>query len=57
VSFGLGLLLVPLWGTVGAAVASSVGYIVAIVVAYAVFLRHAGLTLSALWRAPDDNTP
>jgi O-antigen/teichoic acid export membrane protein len=57
VSFGLGVLLVPWWGTVGAAVSSSVGYIVAIVVAYAVFLRHAGLTLSALWRAPDDNTP
>ena len=46
-SVGLGLWWVPLWGAVGAAAASSVGYIGAIAVAYAVFLRHAGLS----WRA------
>jgi len=43
--------LVPLWGTLGAAVASSTGYVVAIAVAYGVFLKHAQLPLSALWRA------
>jgi O-antigen/teichoic acid export membrane protein len=56
ISFVLGVVLVPRWGTVGAAVASSVGYVLAIMVAYGVFLRHAGLKLSALWRAPADNT-
>jgi O-antigen/teichoic acid export membrane protein len=48
-SFGLGWWLVPQHGAVGAAVSSSVGYLGAIVVAYAVFLRHAGLPLRALW--------
>ena len=48
VSFGLGWLLVPRWGAVGAAVSSSLGYIVAIAVAYGVFLRHAGLPVRAL---------
>jgi O-antigen/teichoic acid export membrane protein len=50
ISFALGCLLVPTWGAVGAGVASSLGYIGAITVAYAVFLRHAGLRLGALWR-------
>ena len=50
VSFGLGWLLVPRWGAVGAAVSSSLGYIVAIAVAYGVFLRHAGLPVRALWQ-------
>ncbi|MBH2014909.1 MAG: teichoic acid transporter [Burkholderiales bacterium] len=49
-SFGLGCLLVPRWGALGAGVASSVGYIGAIVVAYGVFLKHAGLPLRALWQ-------
>lgn len=49
-SFGLGWWLVPLWGATGAGVASSVGYLGAIAVAYGVFLKHAGLPLQALWR-------
>jgi len=49
-SLVLGWLIVPAWGAMGAAVASSVGYIVAILVAYGVFLRHAGLPVRALWR-------
>jgi O-antigen/teichoic acid export membrane protein len=49
-SFGLGWVLVPQWGALGAAVSSSLGYIIAIVAAYGVFLRHAGLPVSALWR-------
>lgn len=48
-SFGLGWYLVPLYGATGAGVASSVGYLGAIAVAYGVFLRHAGLPLRALW--------
>lgn len=48
-SFGLGWWLVPLHGAVGAGVASSVGYLGAIAVAYGVFLKHAGLPLRALW--------
>lgn len=51
VSFGLGWVLVPVWGALGAGVSSSVGYIVAIVVAYGVFLKHAGLPVKALWQA------
>jgi O-antigen/teichoic acid export membrane protein len=51
VSFGLGWVLVPVWGALGAGVASSLGYIIAIAVAYGVFLRHAGLPLRALWRS------
>ena len=50
ISFGLGLWWVPSGGALGAALASSAGYIGAIAVAYGVFLRHAGLPLSALWR-------
>lgn len=49
VSFGLGLVLVPRLGALGAGLASSLGYIVAIAVAYGVFLRHAGLPVRALW--------
>jgi O-antigen/teichoic acid export membrane protein len=49
ISFGLGWVLVPLWGALGAGVASSLGYIVAIVAAYGVFLKHAGLPVKALW--------
>lgn len=45
----MGLALVPIWGPTGAAVASSTGYFLAIAGAYAVFLRHAGLPLKALW--------
>jgi len=48
-SFGLGWWLVPRYGAVGAGVASSVGYLGAIAVAYGVFLTHAGLPLRALW--------
>jgi O-antigen/teichoic acid export membrane protein len=48
-SVGLGLWWVPTWGAVGAAAASSLGYIGAIGVAYAVFLRHAGLPWRAMW--------
>lgn len=50
VSFGLGWFLVPAYGAVGAGVASSLGYIVAIVAAYGVFLKHAGLPVRALWQ-------
>jgi len=57
VSFGLGLWWVPEGGAVGAALASSAGYIGAIAVAYGVFLRHAGLPLSALWRDPSVRPP
>jgi len=46
-SLGLNLLLslwtVPRWGAVGAAVSTSVAYVVAITVAAALFQRHAGL--------------
>ncbi|MDE2402495.1 MAG: polysaccharide biosynthesis C-terminal domain-containing protein [Burkholderiales bacterium] len=49
VSFGLGWLLVPRMGALGAGLSSSLGYIVAIVVAYAVFLKQAGLSVRALW--------
>jgi len=52
ISFGLGWVLVPLWGAVGAAVSSSLGYILAIMAAYGVFLKHAGLPVKALWQ-PD----
>jgi O-antigen/teichoic acid export membrane protein len=48
-SFLLGLVLVPQLGPTGAALASSSGYFLAIAGAYAVFLRHAGLPLKALW--------
>jgi O-antigen/teichoic acid export membrane protein len=50
ISFGLGWVLVPMWGAVGAGAASSLGYVLAIVAAYGVFLKHAGLPVSALWR-------
>ena len=50
ISFCLGWVLVPMWGAVGAAVSSSLGYILAIMVAYGVFLKHAGLPVKALWR-------
>jgi O-antigen/teichoic acid export membrane protein len=50
ISFGCGWLLVPRWGVVGAGVSSSLGYGVAIVAAYAVFLRQAGLPVRALWQ-------
>lgn len=49
-SFGLGWWLVPRWGATGAGVASSVGYLGAIAVAYGVFLKHAGLPMRALWQ-------
>lgn len=52
ISFVLGCVLVPRWGAVGAGVASSLGYVLAILAAYGVFLKHAGLPLSALWRSP-----
>lgn len=49
ISFGLGCWLVPRWGALGAGVSSSAGYLGAIVVAYGVFLKHAGLPVRALW--------
>ncbi len=49
VSFVLGLLLVPGLGALGAGIASSLGYTLAIGAAYGVFLRHAGLPVKALW--------
>ena len=49
VSVAVALALVPSLGAQGAAIGSSTGYILAIVVAYGVFLRHAGLPLRALW--------
>ena len=48
-SVGLGLWWVPAWGASGAAAASSLGYIGAIGVAYAVFLKRAGLPWRAMW--------
>ena len=50
ISFGLGWVMVPWWGATGAALASSLGYILAIMAAYGVFLKHAGLPVKALWR-------
>lgn len=50
ISFCVGWFLVPMWGPLGAGVASSTGYIVAIVAAYGVFLKHAGLPVRALWQ-------
>jgi O-antigen/teichoic acid export membrane protein len=50
VSFVLGCVLIPGMGALGAGIASSLGYVVAIVAAYGVFLRHAGLPVRALWR-------
>ncbi|HEX5356961.1 MAG TPA: teichoic acid transporter [Aquabacterium sp.] len=50
ISFCVGWFLVPLWGPLGAGVASSTGYIVAIVAAYGVFLKHARLPVKALWQ-------
>jgi O-antigen/teichoic acid export membrane protein len=50
ISFCLGWVLVPLWGALGAGVSSSLGYILAIVAAYGVFLKHAGLPVKALWQ-------
>lgn len=49
VSVVVALVLVPSMGAKGAAIGSSTGYILAILVAYGVFLRHAGLPLKALW--------
>lgn len=49
VSVVVALVLVPTMGAKGAAIGSSTGYILAILVAYGVFLRHAGLPLKALW--------
>ncbi len=49
VSFGLGWCLVPGFGALGAGISSSIGYVAAIIVAYAVFLRQAGLPVKALW--------
>ncbi len=51
ISFCTGWFLVPLWGPLGAGIASSAGYILAIVAAYGVFLRHAGLPVRALWQS------
>lgn len=50
VSVGLGWVLVPRHGALGAGLASSLGYLIAIVAAYGVFLRQAGLPVRALWR-------
>ncbi len=51
ISFGMGCWMVPRWGALGAAMASSLGYILAIAVAYGVFLQQAGLPWRALWSA------
>lgn len=53
ISFCAGWFLVPRFGLIGAGAASSAGYILAIVVAYGVFLRHAGLPVKALWQPAD----
>lgn len=48
---------VPRYGALGAAVSTSVAYLIAIVVACGIFLKHAGLGWSAWWRpARIDNT-
>ncbi len=49
INVSLGWVLAPAHGAVGAAVASTLGYLLAISVAYAVFLRHARLPWRALW--------
>ncbi|KAJ8134976.1 hypothetical protein OY671_011811, partial [Metschnikowia pulcherrima] len=49
ISFCSGWFSVPLLGPSGAGIASSAGYISAIVAAYGVFLKHAGLPVKALW--------
>jgi O-antigen/teichoic acid export membrane protein len=41
---------VPRWGVSGAAVATSLSYLVAIGVAFGIFLRDTGLSWAALWR-------
>lgn len=53
---------VPRWGALGAAVSTSLAYLVAIVVACGIFLKHAGLGWGVWWRGvptdlADDNTP
>ncbi len=49
ISFSLGCVLVPRYGALGAGISSSLGYILAILAAYGVFLKHAGLPVRALW--------
>lgn len=49
ISFGAGWLMVPTMGALGAGLASTLGYTVAILAAYGVFLRHAGLSWRSLW--------
>lgn len=56
-SFGLGWWWVPIWGAPGAALASSVGYIGAIIAAYVVFLRRAGLPFKAFWAPTQGREP
>lgn len=49
---------VPHWGALGAAASTSLAYLIAIVVACGIFLKHAGLGWSVWWRrAGVDNTP
>lgn len=50
ISFCAGWFLVPRFGPTGAGVASSLGYILAILAAYGVFLKQAGLPVRALWQ-------
>ena len=50
VSVLAGWWLIPQWGSLGAAVASTTGYLLAIVVGIHLFLREAGLPWQALWR-------
>jgi len=50
VSVLAGWWLIPAWGSLGAAVASTTGYLLAIVVGTHLFLREAGLPWQALWR-------
>jgi O-antigen/teichoic acid export membrane protein len=51
VNTAVGFVLVPRWGAVGAALASSLGYILAIGVGLWLFRRHTGLPGKALWRS------
>jgi O-antigen/teichoic acid export membrane protein len=44
---------VPHWGVLGAAVATSVAYLIAIGIGFGLFARDAGLRWSALWRGSD----
>jgi O-antigen/teichoic acid export membrane protein len=48
---------IPRWGASGAAVATSVSYVIAIAVAFRLFARDAGLRLSVLWHGDPRRFP